>query len=59
MPKLLFSLVSITLNLADQKPQPPTAKGYPLRGEKTFGNRRRKAAAIFRMKWQFLLASIA
>jgi hypothetical protein len=59
MPNLLCGLVSITLNLADQTARPPTAKGCPLWGEKAFGNRRRKAAAIFRMKWQLLLASIA
>jgi hypothetical protein len=59
MPKLLFGLVSITLNLADQTAQLPTANGRSLWGEKAFGNRRRKAAAISRIKWQFLLASIA
>jgi len=59
MPKLLFGLVSITLNLADQTKRLPTVKGCPLWGEKTFSNRRRKATAIFQIKWQFLLASIA
>jgi hypothetical protein len=58
MPKLLFGLVSITLNLAGQTARLPTANDRSLWGEKAFGNRRRKAAAIVRIKWQFLLASI-